>query len=114
MTRYPKLLPWFARKAGIATELAEKLWRRASCDAREIVGNNNSSAFYNLTMDSFFELLEGESRNDISAASPYSWIWRYQKRMAAHSFSATQRSYLWWENFWRNLHATKRLPEIKH
>ena len=62
MPRYPKLLPWMARKAGISDSLAEKLWRRAVGDAAEMAGTASGPDFHRLAIERFIDLLEDEYR----------------------------------------------------
>ena len=53
--KIPKVLPWFARKAGLDDESALLLWRRA-------VGEGGSKATAcSTTMSRFLELLDMES-----------------------------------------------------
>ena len=55
----PKVLPWFARKAGLDDESALRLWRRA---VGESVGELGSKAMAGTTtMSRFLELLDTES-----------------------------------------------------
>lgn len=110
MNRYPKLIPWFARKAGVSVELAEKLWRRASCEGRELAGDSTSSAFFSLTMDRFLDLLDKEARSDLDCASQYNWVWRQQRRMLARSFGAASLTYRWWDQVWQHMRA--RTPRM--
>jgi hypothetical protein len=98
----PKLLPWIARKAGITDELALKLWRRAAGETEERVGNAKSSEYFGLAVEHFLNLVEDEAkREDESTAPKLGWLWRYQKRMALHSLTASQSAYRWWENLRR-------------
>jgi hypothetical protein len=56
----PKLLPWYARKAGVPIERAEALWRKAVRQATEETGWVGNAEFWGATMDIFRQLLEDE------------------------------------------------------
>lgn len=58
--KLPKLLPWYARKAGISTERAEALWRKAVREATAETGWVGNSEFWGATMNHFITLLEKE------------------------------------------------------
>lgn len=103
MTRYPKLLPWMARRFDVPIELAEKLWRRALGDAVEMTACTDGPETSRLAIERFIDLIENESCGDeCSTPAPGSdWFWRHQRRMAALSFAATNASCRWWDNFWQ-------------
>jgi hypothetical protein len=109
MNRYPKLIPWYARKAGLPVELAEKLWRRASCEACEITGETKSNEYLKLSLDRFFDLLDAESSQNFAPASPFSWVWRHQRRMVAHSFGAANVTSRWWDSVWQRVRSPRLL-----
>lgn len=100
--RPPKLLPWIARRAGISDELALKLWRRAAAEAEDRIGNANSSEYFAAAVDGFLRLVEDEACGE-AAEKPVSlgWVWRYQKRMAAHSLTTSYSLFRWWDKLWR-------------
>jgi hypothetical protein len=56
----PKLLPWYARKAGVPIERAEALWRKAVRQATDETGWVGNAEFWGATMDIFRQLLEDE------------------------------------------------------
>ncbi|MDY0048655.1 MAG: hypothetical protein RBS10_14660 [Thauera propionica] len=60
----PKLLPWHARKAGISTERAEALWRKAVREATAETGWVGNSEYWGACMDVFVRLLD-EERNTL-------------------------------------------------
>ena len=62
----PKLLPWYARKAGISTERAETLWRKAVREATAETGWVGNSEYWGACMDAFVRLLD-EERNTLWA-----------------------------------------------
>lgn len=103
MTRYPKLLPWMARRYDVPVELAQKLWRRALGDAVELAGRADGPEVHRFAIERFIDLIEDESCGDTcSTPAPDSeWFWRHQRRMAALSFTATNATCRWWEHFWQ-------------
>ena len=56
----PKLLPWLARKAGIAPGIAIELWADAQ-DYALIAATPGSSRFHAIAMDKLRELIAAES-----------------------------------------------------
>lgn len=102
MPHYPKLLPWFAQRANVPLELAEKLWRRAVGDAAELAGGAHGPDFNRFAIERFIDLLEDECRPGNDAAPTSDWFWRHQRRMAAHSFKAANLTCSVWDRFWKN------------
>lgn len=62
----PKLLPWYARKAGISTARAEALWSKAVRTATAETGWVGNAEYWGACMDAFTALLERE-RNTLCA-----------------------------------------------
>jgi len=60
MMKTPKLLPWYAHKAGVSLDRAEALWRKAVRSATEQTGWVGTSDYWGTTMDKFRGLLEAE------------------------------------------------------
>lgn len=58
----PKLLPWYARRAGVSLERAEALWRKAVRRATERTGWVGNAEYWAEAIDSFHALLEAEQR----------------------------------------------------
>lgn len=56
----PKLLPWYARKAGVSIERATVLWRTAVREATEKTGWVGNTEYWGEAMHTFLELLERE------------------------------------------------------
>ncbi|KAI5912666.1 hypothetical protein [Thauera sp. 2A1] len=54
----PKLLPWYARKAGVSIERAEAIWRKAVREATEETGWVGNSEYWGAAMSHFQRLLE--------------------------------------------------------
>lgn len=109
----PKLLPWYARKAGISIERAEALWRKAVREATAETGWVGNSEFWGATMSHFLGLLEKE-RNTFCAPHVVPFV-RSQNRIGRLSLLALEdwlvamrtaaerrRSYGWaWQNWHR-------------
>jgi hypothetical protein len=60
--RTPKLLPWYARKAGVSLDRAESLWRKAVREATAETGWVGNSEYWGAAMDTFARLLEEDKR----------------------------------------------------
>ncbi|MBW7860526.1 MAG: hypothetical protein H3C33_05445 [Rhodocyclaceae bacterium] len=56
----PKLLPWYACKAGIPIERANALWRKAVREATERTGWVGTSEYWGVAMEIFLASLEAE------------------------------------------------------
>nr|MBL8456786.1 hypothetical protein [Zoogloeaceae bacterium] len=56
----PKLLPWFARKAGVSEERAAVLWRKAVRQATAETGWVGNAEYWGEAMSNFLRLLEEE------------------------------------------------------
>lgn len=56
----PKLLPWYARKAGVSIDRAEALWRKAVRQATAETGWVGNAEYWGASMDTFIRLLEEE------------------------------------------------------
>lgn len=56
----PKLLPWFARKAGISEERAGALWHKAVRQATVDTGWVGNAEYWGEAMSNFLRLLEEE------------------------------------------------------
>jgi maltooligosyltrehalose synthase len=56
----PKLLPWYARKAGVPLERANALWRKAVREATAETGWVGNSEYWGASIDIFLRLLDAE------------------------------------------------------
>jgi hypothetical protein len=56
----PKLLPWYARKAGVSIDRATELWREAVRDATDKTGWVGNTEYWGEAMHGFIDLLERE------------------------------------------------------
>jgi hypothetical protein len=56
----PKLLPWYARKAGVPLDRAEALWRKAVRNATEQTGWVGNSEYWGAAIEEFRCLLAAE------------------------------------------------------
>ena len=104
----PKLLPWFARKAGINEELARKLWRRACGESELIQGRADGADYHAMCLSRFLshletEALTAEPLDASSGASSYNWYWRQQTRMAQYNLATARSTFRIWQNLWQKL-----------
>lgn len=58
----PKLLPWYAAKAGVSLDRAEALWRKAVRKATADTGWVATPEYWDATMKNFRALLAEESK----------------------------------------------------
>lgn len=56
----PKLLPWYARRAGVSNERATALWRKAVREATDNTGWVGNEDYWSESMRCFLALLERE------------------------------------------------------
>ena len=75
----PKLLPWYARKAGVPIERAEALWHKAVREATADIDVVGDSEFWGSAVDRLHELLD-EEQNTLCAPHTESFV-RSQHRM---------------------------------
>jgi hypothetical protein len=75
----PKLLPWYARKAGVPIERAEVLWVKAVRRATDETGWVGNAEFWGASMDIFRQLLEAEKAS--LCAPRVSPLLRLQRRL---------------------------------
>ncbi|HRQ58521.1 MAG TPA: hypothetical protein PLN31_13985 [Azoarcus taiwanensis] len=75
----PKLLPWYARKAGVSIERAESLWRKAVREATERTGWVGNAEYWGEAMNTFRTLL-GEERSTLCTPSVSPFV-RTQNRI---------------------------------
>lgn len=80
----PKILPWLARKAGIADRRAEVLWHAAQRYAAHRCGETDTPAYWQAAMDRLLELVAAESlREDAASFGLRRWA-----RLQARSWQA--------------------------
>lgn len=75
----PKLLPWYARKAGVSLERAEALWHKAVREATLETGWVGNAEYWSSAMDHFIRLLK-EERSTLCAPRVVPYV-RAQNRM---------------------------------
>ena len=66
--RTPKILPWLARKAGIAERRTETLWHAAQRYAAAHSGETETSAYWKMAMDRLLELIAAETLREDAAS----------------------------------------------
>ncbi len=75
----PKLLPWYAHKAGVSIERAEVLWHKAVREATADTGWVGNSEYWSAAMSGFLRLLD---KDKVSLCAPrVSSLVRSQNRM---------------------------------
>lgn len=75
----PKLLPWYAAKAGVPIDRAEALWRKAVRKATAETGWVATSEYWEVAMTTFRALLADESRT--LCAPGFASLVRHQSRV---------------------------------
>ncbi|TAH50114.1 MAG: hypothetical protein EYC67_03335 [Betaproteobacteria bacterium] len=84
----PKLLPWYARKAGVSIERAEVLWRKAVREATDETGWVGNAEYWGAAMSHFLRLLdEDEATLCAPRVTP---LVRSQRRMLRLPFIAME------------------------
>ena len=103
----PKLLPWYARKAGVSIERAETLWRKAVREATAETGWVGNAEYWGAAMDHFVRLLE-EERSTLCAPRMLSYV-RTQNRMMRLPLLAMEDLFSAFHANWqRHLRTTRR------
>ena len=106
--RTPKLLPWYARKAGVSEKRAASLWRKAVRQATETTGWVGNAEYWGETMNIFRELLE-EERASFCALSVTPLI-RSQSRLVTVSLNALETMMCASANWYRGTTGRAALP----
>ena len=68
VAKSPKILPWLARKAGIADRRAEMLWHAAQRYAALHTGETETPAYWKVAMDRLLELVAAETLREDAAS----------------------------------------------
>lgn len=84
----PKLLPWYARKAGVSLERAEALWRKAVREATAETGWVGTPEYWGAAEERFRSLLERESAS--LCAPRVTPLLRKQNRLWSMPFHAME------------------------
>jgi hypothetical protein len=113
MKHLPKILPWIAKKSGISDELVAKLWRRASGETVELLGETETSELHKRTVERFLQLVQEEAiaePGSIVTPADFAWMIRHQSRITFLSLlafeSASQAYRNNWSKFIRAYNAT--------
>lgn len=105
MNKTPKLLPWFARKAGVSEERAASLWRKAVRQATAETGWVGNAEYWGEAMNIFLKLLEEEQS---SFCSPYvTPLVRSQNRLLRLPLTALEFMCSASERWQRQVHSTR-------
>lgn len=94
----PKLLPWYAHKAGVSIERAEILWRKAVREATEETGWVGNAEYWGAAMGHFACLLENErstlcTPQVVPFVRSQSRMWRLPLLAMEDLFAAFQESW---------------------
>lgn len=102
--KYPKILPWLAKKAGVPLKRAEALWGdalRYSTQKSKLV---ESPEYWKLAVDRLLDLLAAESRKLSAMPFGFGPMVRLPARFWLHNLTAQQamlsiaaNSAYWWQ-----------------
>lgn len=102
--KYPKILPWLAKKAGVPLERAEALWADALRYSTQKSSVVESSEYWGLAMNRLLHLLEVESRKLRAMPFGFGPMVRLPAQLWLHGFTAQQamvsiaaNSACWWQ-----------------
>jgi hypothetical protein len=84
---YPKMLPWQARKAGIHSSAAERLWNEALRDATNECAVIESSDYWKSSVDHLLDRIATESQ--VRRTAPFGWgsLLRLPARLWLHELA---------------------------
>jgi len=88
--RYPKILPWLAKKAGIPVERAEALWVEALGDATRKSARVESPEYWRVAEARLLERIAAESL--ARRAAPFGWgsLMRLPARQWLHGLTTAE------------------------
>jgi len=105
--KYPKILPWLAKKAGVPLKRAEVLWKEALRFSTLRSERIESPEYWKLAVDRLLELLAAESRKLSAMPFGFGPLVRLPARLWLHGLTAQQallgiaansaRSACWWQ-----------------
>ena len=102
--KYPKILPWLAKKAGVPLKRAETLWVDALRYSTQNSKMVESSEYWGLAINRLLDLLETESRKLRAMPFGFGPMVRLPAQIWLHSFTAQQamvsiaaNSAYWWQ-----------------
>lgn len=98
--RAPEMLPWIAKRAGIDELLALKLWRRAASEAEWIVGNHDSSRFFDVAVDRLIDLVDAEAGRNPVTTLPALWLWSCQTWNRSLALAMAENAWYCWLFAW--------------
>jgi hypothetical protein len=106
MTKTPKLLPWYARKAGVSIERATVLWHKAVREATAETGWVGTSEYWGEATSSFLRLLE-EERDSFCAPHVTPFV-RTQNRIWRLPLTAMEDMFAAFSANWQRHDGTSR------
>ena len=102
--KYPKMLPWLAKKAGVPLSRAEELWGNALRYATQKSDVVESPRYWKLAVERLVELLDGESRELRAMPFGFGPMVRLPAQLWLHGLTAQQalmsiasNSAQWWQ-----------------
>lgn len=102
--KYPKIMPWLAKKAGVPLERAEALWGSALRYATAKADVIESPAYWQLAVDRLVDLIAAESRELRARPFGFGPLVRLPAQLWLHGLTAQQalmniaaNSTHWWQ-----------------
>ena len=98
----PKLLPWYARQAGVSIERAETLWREAEAEAAR-AHTPQMPEYWRACTEIFRAALRAEHERKRSCADRFAPLLRSQQRMVGLPLQVSEvmmRSAAQWYSRW--------------
>jgi len=102
--KYPKMLPWMAKKAGVPVDRAEVLWGDALRHATRKAAVVESPEYWKLAVEHLIDLLAAESRELRAMPFGFGPMVRLPAQLWLHGLTAQQammrvaaNSTCWWQ-----------------
>jgi len=102
--KYPKILPWLAKKAGVPLKRAEVLWGNALRHATQKAAVVESPEYWKLAVEGVIDLITAESRELRARPFGFGPMVRLPAQLWLHSMTAQQamvsiaaNSAHWWQ-----------------
>lgn len=102
--KYPKILPWLAKKSGVPLERAEALWGDAVRYATQKSAMVESPEYWKLAVERLIELIAAESRELRAMPFGFGPMVRLPAQLWLHGLTAQQamlriaaNSSHWWQ-----------------
>lgn len=102
--KYPKILPWVAKKAGVPLTRAEALWDNAVRYATQQASVVESSEYWKLALQHLFDSIENESCERRATPFGFGPLVRLPARLLIQGMTAQQaiigaaaNAAFWWQ-----------------